>query len=373
MLRDAALLQLDLLDEALAEGFVLQDGEATNVQFHRGRPLFIDLPSFVPYESGAAWDGDRQFRRTCLNPLLLAAWTGCDFQPWLRGSVGGLGAAELARLLGPWRRWRPASLLHVVAAAALERRLGASTPAWRADLAAAGLGASVLRAGVARLRRLISGLRWSPPRSAFSQYTDEPDAVQDRAAKAEFVTAALADRQRRLILDLGANTGELSALAARQADLVVALDGDHAAVERHYLSLRAAGGLAVLPLVADLADPTPGRGWRGVERSALMDRGRPDLVLALALVHHLSITAHVPLPEVMDWLFSLAPELLVEWVDRADPRAARLLAGKRAQHLDYQRAVFDEAIARRGEVVARRELRGGSRVLLHVRRRGPGS
>ena len=52
MLKDAALLQLGLLDEALAEGFVLKDGSPYNVQWRGSEPVFVDVGSFERLREG---------------------------------------------------------------------------------------------------------------------------------------------------------------------------------------------------------------------------------------------------------------------------------------------------------------------------------
>ena len=130
-------------------------------------------------------------------------------------------------------------------------------------------------------------------------------------------------------------------MAAAHADHVVAVDGDEVTIERLYRSLRGDGGAdaRILPLVMDLADPSPGIGWRNRERAGFGDRGGPDLVLALALVHHLALTNGVPLDEVVDWLASFGGDVVVEFVDRTDPMSQRLLANKPdGTHDAYTRA-----------------------------------
>src|SRR5690606_26167378 len=87
MLRDAALLQLRLLEAALQEGWSMKDATPYNVQFVAGKPVFIDIPSFEPLAPGAAWQGYRQFCEMNLFPLLLQAYRGMDFQPFLRGRI----------------------------------------------------------------------------------------------------------------------------------------------------------------------------------------------------------------------------------------------------------------------------------------------
>jgi len=116
--------------------------------------------------------------------------------------------------------------------------------------------------------------------------------------------------------------------------------------------------------VMDLANPSPGSGWRGRERASFGDRARPDAVLALALVHHLAIARNVPLPEVVDWLAGFGGRLVVEFVDPADPMAQRLLANKPAGLFgDYRRDVFERLLAERFDVTRREELPSGTRTL----------
>jgi hypothetical protein len=99
----------------------------------------------------------------------------------------------------------------------------------------------------------------------------------------------------------------------------------------------------------------------------MAERGSPDLVLALALVHHLAITANVPLVEVLDWLASLGATVVVEFPTREDPMVQRLLAGKREEtHADYDLAGFERLLGQAFEVEARLELPGGSRVLFRA-------
>jgi hypothetical protein len=118
----------------------------------------------------------------------------------------------------------------------------------------------------------------------------------------------------------------------------------------------------------DLADPSPARGWRGLERTRLEDRGKPDLVLCLALIHHLSIAANVPLAEVVAWLASLDAAVVVEFAHRDDPMVKRLLSRKRDDaHPDYTAESFERVLAESFEIVRREDL--GTRTLFEARPR----
>ena len=90
-----------------------------------------------------------------------------------------------------------------------------------------------------------------------------------------------------------------------------------------------AGRIDILPLVVDIANPSPAIGWAGRERRSLLDRAERRCVLALALVHHLAITRNVPLPMVFDLFADLAEWAIVEFVPKEDPMARWLLATRR--------------------------------------------
>jgi SAM-dependent methyltransferase len=365
MLRAAALLQLELLLGALEEDVVLKDGSPYNVQWKGATPVFVDVGSFEPVRPGEAWAGYRQFCMLNLYPLLLQAYRGVPFNAWLRGSLEGIEPAEMRGLLSLGDLVRPGVITHVRLHSALERRLGSSTRNVGAELREAGFGKELIRSNVRRLHRLVRRLR--PPSSSSAWTGYGPTTTYDEAnaeRKAEFVGNAAAGGPHRLAWDLGAGHGRYTRIAARHADYTVALDADPAVVDRLFRSLAAEDGGSILPLVADVADPPPGLGWRGHERVPLEERGRPDLVLCLALVHHLALSANVPLVELVAWLRSLGAMLVVEFVTPLDPMAKRLLERKRAGlHEDYRRETFERLLDEAFTVERTEELASGARVL----------
>ncbi|MEH1167316.1 methyltransferase domain-containing protein [Micromonospora sp. CPCC 205539] len=370
MLRDAALLHLEILRAALADGFTTKDGSAYNLQWRGTDPVFIDIGSFEPVRDGEPWAGYRQFCQTVLYPLLLTAHLGVDFQPWLRARVDGIEADQLRPLFGGARRLRAGVLTHLHLHGAMQQHnASASTTDVKAQLRAAGFNRELVLATVRGIERLVRKLEHRPSVSHWSDYQRTCGySAQDRAAKERFVTAALtAGARPRRVLDLGANDGRYSRLAAEHADHVVAVEQDPAVVDELYRTLRAEGQRRILPLVLDLADPSPGGGWRGVERAGFTQRASADAVLALAVVHHLAIGRNVPLPDVIDWLAGLtAPggAVVVEFVHPEDPMAQRLLANKPdGLFPDYRRDAFERLLAARGRIADRLELPSGTRTL----------
>jgi len=370
MLRDAALLQLDLLLAALDENMTLKDATPFNVQWFGTRPVFIDTGSFTRADPGTPWLGYRQFCEMFLYPLLLQAYKGVPFQPWLRGSLEGLDAGHVNRLMSLRDRLRPGVFTHVYLLSKAQSRYSETSRDVRQELRSAGFGPALVKANVTRMRRTVERLRWNAGRSTWSEYADTNSYdPENRDRKLRFVREAARSQRRAVVWDLGCNTGEYSRAVRESADLVVALDADHLAIERLYRALAQENDTTILPLVADLTNPSPGVGWRNLERRTLLDRTRPDLILALALIHHLAIARNVPLPEIVDWLASFGSEVVVEFPGPGDPMVQRLLRNRGDLDFGYTRARFEAELERHFSTVAVDQLLSGQRTIYHLRPR----
>jgi SAM-dependent methyltransferase len=371
MLRDAALLQLELLRRALDENLMLKDSSSYNVQFRGTKPVFIDVGSFERLREGEPWAGYRQFCMLYLNPLLLQAYKGVDFRPWLRGSLAGITPAEARSVLTGRDTFRRGVLTNVALHARLERKHDESSRDVKTELKRAGFKKELIVANVRRLEKLVRRLEWKPGASEWSGYEattsyDEADAKR----KEEFVREVVHTREWGRVWDIGCNEGRHSRIAAENARYVVALDGDPAVVDRLYRSLASAGEERILPLAVDVTDPSPALGWHGLERQTLDARGKPELTLCLAVLHHVVMSGNVPVAEFLSWLRELGTALVIEFPTREDPRVAALLQRKKdGAHPDYDREAFEKALADRFDIVRTEELASGTRILYFARPR----
>lgn len=358
MLKDAALLQLDLLDEALGAGLTMKDATPYNIQFEGTKPVFIDIGSFEPYRDGEPWIGYRQFTRQFLFPLMLRAWIGVPFQPWLRGDPEGPTAREMANLLPSGAKLRPAAALHVSLQARMEERM--SGQAVRESLQSAGFSAELIRANVGKLRRLIEGMSWDAGDKTWSDYVSCSHVERDRDAKSAFLEQAMTRYKPKRVLDLGANDAHFTRIAAERGSVGVAVDGDEPVLDAVYRS-----GAPVSVVLTDLTNPSPSQGWAGEERPGLMDRVAPDLVIAYGLIHHLIYTASIPPKKVCDWLASLGTPVVLEYVSPDDAMVEKLTANKLDSELhagtgpEAFRALLNGMFA----IDETRELDGGTRTL----------
>lgn len=366
MVRDAASLHLEMLLAAVPDGIITKDGSAYNIQWHGSDPVFIDIGSFTQLRDGEPWAGYGQFCQTLLYPLMLRAHLGLSFQPWLRGQVDGIQPHQMRQLFGGMKRFRAGVLKNVHLHGAMQaRHAGTSANSVRDELRDAGYSRELTVATLRALAKLVHRLDRPPRDSGWTDYQQTCSySDDDRAAKKAFVAKALADRAPSLVVDLGANDGTYSRIAAEHARYVVAVEADEHTADVLYRTLRAERERRILTLVMDLADPSPGIGWRGHERASFAARAKPDAVLALAVLHHLAIGRNVPLGDLVDWLAGMGGRVVVEFVDPTDPMAKRLLGNKpEGLFPDYRRDVFERLLAARFAIVSREELPSGTRTL----------
>jgi hypothetical protein len=364
MLREAALLHLRLLTESIRAGLILKDASPYNIQFVGKQPVFIDIGSFTPHSPGEPWLAYRQFCELMLFPLLLQAYRGVHFQPILRGELEGISARQFLQWLRRRDLFRPGVFTHGWLQAKLEQHTQALTTSTVGDLKTSGFKTALIENLLRKLTRLVERLHWQPPQTQWTNYDDSLSHVaDDRQAKSAFVHKVCQFRPRDLVWDLGCNDGRYSMIACESAATVVAMDADHACVDQLY---RAADSPNVLPLCLDLANPSPAMGWRGRERKRIEDRGRPQLILCLGLIHHLVIAANIPLAEVVDWLASLRAEVILEFPSKQDRMVQALLRNKRDQYDDYSRESLEAQLRRHFDVGLCESLPSGERTLYHA-------
>ena len=363
MLKDAALLQLDLLEDALSAGLTIKDATPFNIQFVEGRPMFIDIGSFEAYRAGEPWIGYRQFTRQFLFPLMMRAWRGIPFQPWLRGDMEGPTPAQMRSLLSGWRRLQPAVLLHVVLQARMEDRM--SGRAVREDLKKAGFSVDIIFANVRKLRRLVESLQWEPSGEGWSDYGSCTHVGRDRSAKSEFLSDVLGRVGPARVLDLGANDGHFSEMAVEQGAHAISVDADEDVLDHLY---RRSAGKHLAVVLSDLVNPSPSQGWAGVERPGLFERVRADLVIAYGLIHHLIYTASIPPRTVIEWLRRFDCSVVVEFVSPGDEMVTKLIGNKLAEELhdDRDEDAFRTMIADLFEIRAEQQLESRTRVLFEL-------
>ncbi len=241
--KKAALATIEIAEEALKHGMMLKDASAFNMQYVDGQMQLIDTLSFCKYEPGMPWFAFQQFLQHFLNPMLLM--TNCG--PALSGlhGINGIPSKLTAQLL-PWYQHLSFDALAYVYA-----------PSWGKDSTTQKIpkiGKLQLTAFLANLKRYVISINYKV-KSAWSEYDNCSYSVAALADKHHAVSQMLLHLPFGKVLDLGANTGYYSMMAALVGNDVIATDNDHDCVE-YIVNLRP----NVLALRMDVCNPTPAVG-----------------------------------------------------------------------------------------------------------------
>jgi len=329
----------------------LKDASAYNIQFHQGRPIFIDTLSFEKYQEGMPWVAYRQFCQHFLAPLSLMAYTDVRLNQLLRIYIDGVPLDLAVRLLPGRTRFDLGLATHIhLHAVAQQRYADKAVPvgqtAEKKPAARAGMSKLSFQGLMDSLESTTRKLKWKAAGTEWGDYYAASAGHYSSGAfehKHQLVGQFLERIQPQRVWDLGANTGEFSRLASERSIPTVAFDIDPAAVEQNYQACKTNKETHMLPLVMDLTNPSPGLGWHNRERQSLAERGPVDAVLALALIHHLAISNNVPLPQLAETFHSLCTWLVIEFVPKEDSQVKKLLATRQDIFTNYHLPGFEAA------------------------------
>jgi ribosomal protein L11 methylase PrmA len=341
-LKDAALLTLEVARLALAKGMILKDASAYNIQFVDGKPVLIDTLSFDIYTEGKLWDGYRQFCQHFLAPLALASMVDIRLTQMLRVYIDGIPLDLASQLLpGKTKLGLSGLAVHIHMHANMQKQY-ADKPQTQTSSVTLGKAAQINMLN--GLTKTVSELKWEPKGTEWGEYYSATNYSDDSLKqKGEIVGKMIEKVAPKSLWDLGANNGLFSREGSKRGILTVASDIDPVAVEKNYLTIKQTGEKNLLPLVIDLTNPSAAIGWANQERDAFHQRGPVDLAMALALIHHLSISNNVPLGSVAEYLASIARWAIVEFVPKSDSQVKRLLATRKDIFPHYNEEGFEAA------------------------------
>jgi hypothetical protein len=346
MLQDAGLLLLEIMETLLPRGFWLRDASALNVQFDGQRLRLIDTLSIGRRPPNNSWVAYQQFCSHFLAPLALASCGDVRTLGLWREFFDGYPLDLAVRLFPLNKKYRPGLFFHLALHAWLRRKYEKREGPAKRSARWSRVSDSSLLGLVRSLKRTVSRVRspnrpdfWKEYRArAFRLYGDA-----DVQRKKGFVEKVMREIQPAVVWDLGGNVGEFSRVAAASGAFVASIDSDPSCTEFLYRSLKKEGQARnLLPLTMNLANPSPGLGWDNRERTSWRDRGPADLIMALALIHHLVFSAHVPLPMVAKWMSRISHFILVEFVPPSDPMVQKLEKNSTLPH-PYSFELFQES------------------------------
>lgn len=364
--RDAALLTLEVQKVAFEYGMVLKDASAYNVQFYKGRPIFIDTLSFEKYKEGGPWVAYQQFCKHFFAPLALMHYNDMRLNQLGRVFIDGV-PLDMASVILPMRS-------HMNMGAKVHIHMHAKSQARHASSEGVGKEGTVSKLGfLGLIDSLESTIRKWGKRHKETEWGDYYNNTnysgESFEKKKELIRSFVKELNPKRLWDLGGNTGVFTRLASDMGVDTVCFDIDPNAVDANYLQVKAKGEERILPLMLDLTNPSGGVGWANQERKGLMARGKADVVMALALIHHLVIGSNVPMGMVAEYFYELSDGLIIEFVPKGDCRVDTLLATREDIFHDYTKEGFEEAFGEFFEVIREEQVEGSLRTLYCMRAR----
>ena len=346
LLKEAALATLSIQRRALKAGMTLKDASAYNIQFVNGKATLIDSLSFDIYHEGEPWVAYRQFCQHFLAPLALMAHTDIRLSQLLRVYIDGVPLDLASRLLPFGSRLNFGLLTHLHLHARLQQQ--SANPTEQPKDSSGKMTQQAMLGLIESLQSTVKKLTWKPSGTEWGDYYNITN-YSDKAFqhKQNLVSDWVSRVAPKLVWDLGANDGTFSRLACDKGALAISFDIDPAAVEQNYQQIKEKKEHNLVPLVLDLTNPSPAIGWHTRERESLLDRAPADMVLALALIHHLAISNNVPLPQLADFFADAGKWLVIEFVPKSDSQVQKLLSSRKDIFTNYTRESFEEAFAER--------------------------
>jgi len=336
-LKDAALLTLRVQKAALDHGMILKDATAYNVQFFKGKPIFIDLLSFEKYEDGTPWNAYRQYISHFYAPLLLMSKVDLRYGGLLQNFLDGFPIDFASQSL-PWRtRFSPSIQLHVhMHAKMIKKYENTRGRVEKVDIRNKRFSLAAHKTMAGGLFDATAGIKNPAQSTEWGDYYNDTNYDEGGFQEKKKIVDDLCVRVApRVACDFGANLGEFSRVLAKHAKVVLSPDIDPVAVERNYLIVKKNKEENIFPIVQDLCNPSPGIGWRNRERDSFIDRVKCDLAAGLALIHHLCIGNNLPLDFVAELFASVADNVILEFVPKEDSQVQRLLSSREDIFPDY--------------------------------------
>ncbi len=365
-IKDAALVTLEIQKIALQHGMTLKDSTAYNIQFHHGRPVFIDTLSFEKYTDGKPWEAYKQFCQHFLAPLALMSYTDIRLSQLLKLYMDGIPLDLTSSLLPVKTKMSFSMLMHL--------HLHAKTQTKYESRGSAGKNIKIKLSNLAALiESLIGTVRKFKLKNQSTEwgdyYTFTNYSDKSFAYKKEIIDRYLKEINPGTLWDLGANTGEFTRIASERGVNCIAFDIDPRAVDSNYNHIKQQGITNILPLVMDLTNPSPSIGWNNEERMGFKSRPLPETVIALALIHHLAISNNLPFSKIARFLSELSENLIIEFVPKSDSQVKKLLESRRDIFGEYHEEAFVREFEVLFNIMAKEKVIDSERTIFWMKRK----
>jgi hypothetical protein len=366
--KHAALHTLKIQKYALTKGFILKDASAYNVTFHKGKPTFIDTLSFDFYVEDTPWRAYKQFIMHFLGPLVLAKYHGTEVFKMMQTHIDGIPVKLIASMLPARTKFNSTLYTNIHLLAKMESKhsedYGAQTKVAKLSKKAQ---SNIIESLFDFIKKL--DLKEASEWGDYYSKTNYEDAAFE--AKKLLISDWAASLNPQRLIDVGGNDGTFARTVLDKVPHVMVTDIDSNAVNYNYRQVQKNKETNMLPFVCDVLQPAPGTGFNNTERSSLIKRltdYAPDVTMALALIHHLTLSGNVPFEKSANFFAKFSKNLIIEFPTREDSWVESLLVRKREfiNHFDFYNETNFEEGYKNYFILEKKEVVAGTKRILYL-------
>ena len=359
-LKFAALTTLKIEKIALEFGMTLKDATAYNIQFVNSQPIFIDTLSFEKYHEGEGWKAYKQFCQHFLGPLALMSNTDIRLNQLSKIYIDGIPIDLVSKLLPLKTRFMFSLLSHIYLHAKSQKHYENK----KVNNKKIKMSKRSFQGLIENLNSSIKKLNWKPKGTEWGNYYSETNySDKSLIEKKNIISKMMNEINPKKVWDLGSNTGFFSCISSEKNIFTVSFDIDPAAVEKNFLQSFEKHEKNLLPLLLDLTNPSSSIGWANEERNSVLSRGPPDLILSLALIHHLAISNNVPLKKIAEFFKSNCRFLIIEFIPKSDSQVQRLLSSRKDIFDEYTQDQFEDCFKNYFTIKKIENISGSERII----------
>ncbi len=326
--KEAALLTLKLQKYCLEHDFSLKDASAFNITFYKGRAIFIDTLSFDFYTENSPWRAYKQFVTHFLGPLLLAHYHGADMLKLMINFIDGIPTKMISSMLPFKSKFNLFLYSNVHLLAKFEKK-------HNKDYTGKTKVATLSKKGqlniIENLYNYIKKLSLKEHSEWEDYYNKTNYSDEAFILKSNIITSWITNLKASTIIDIGGNDGTFVRMINSKIDHALVCDIDNNAIDINYKIIKENKEQYITPFVLDVLNPSASIGFNNVERFSFLHRIHqfsPDVTLALAVIHHISLSGNVSFNMSAQFFASFSKYLIIEFPKREDSWVVRLLSNK---------------------------------------------
>jgi FkbM family methyltransferase len=371
--RKAIIAYLEINKIALRYGMILKDATPFNFFFKESRAILLDTSSFEFFKEGAPWLAYKQFCSEFLSPITLMHYNGQIWSGMVKANLKGLPLNFVSKQL-PLKSWfNLTSLLHI--------HMHAKYANTEASVQEENSRKSKVQEGFTKekllslLDMILSTVKnWKQAYNIDKHwqgyYEHDIESPIYLNQKEEIIKKWLNELKPKTVIDLGANTGRFSFLAAKEVEQVIALESDYNCVDTIESAIDKTALKNITVIQMDLAETTPSFGVIEKEYSSIFNRLSninlsPSLVMALAIVHHLHITNFLSFTQIAELLAKFNSKyLIIEFVPIQDSKVQLLIKNKQKDFSSYTQENFTASLLQYFKLIEVKKMEDTDRQLL---------